>query len=90
MKRTIAAALVAALSLTACENTLARRYGGTTHVDAKAGHKVVNITWKGDNLWILTRPMHEGEQAETLTFSESSTYGVLQGHVVVRERAAQP
>lgn len=52
------------------------------------GHKVVNITWKGDNLWILTRPMREGEQPEVLTFSESSTYGVLQGHVVVRERAA--
>ena len=88
MKRIIAIALIATLS--GCtENARTRSIGGTQTTDIAAGRKVVNVTWKDANMWILTRPMHDGEMPETLTFHESSSFGVFEGTVILREHAAK-
>jgi hypothetical protein len=44
-------------------------------------------SWGGkvDNLWYLTRPMREGEQVETYTFQEESSFGVLEGTYQITE-----
>lgn len=43
------------------------------------------ITWKDDSLWYLTRPMREGETAETHVFKQSTSMGVFEGTVTVVE-----
>lgn len=81
-----------ALALLACsctQNQMSRAYGGTQTMDIKAGHKVVNITWKNLDMWVLTRPMRADEVPETLTFHESSNFGVWEGTIVLREHAAK-
>ena len=93
MKRTAILAR-SALSLTfsalACtENARARSFGGTAKIEVKAGHKVVGASWKRDDLWVLTRPMRDGEVPETLIMSESSSWGVVEGHVQLVERDSQ-
>lgn len=79
--------LISALTMCGCtENTRARNFGGTMNVDVEKGQKVINVTWKGESdLWILTRPMHTNEVAETFTFQENTRFGILNGKVVLKE-----
>jgi hypothetical protein len=70
-------------------NTRARNYGGTLHIELPAGAKLVSATWKGENLWYLTRPARDGETPEVLILRESSKIGLLEGKVVFTETAAE-
>ncbi len=82
-----ALALVVIVSLTACtEQQMAKQYGGTANIHIQQGEKLVMITWKADNLWILTRPMTDADKAETYTFKESSSYGIIQGKIIITEK----
>lgn len=74
------------VSLTACtSNTSARYYGGTTTINLDPNTKFVDITWKDDNLWVLTKPMIENDIAETYHFEEDSRYGLWEGTVIIKE-----
>lgn len=78
--------LFAASLLTSCtSNELAKEYGGSITKQLPANQKLVNITWKEQNLWILTRPMTEADSATSYTFQEDSKFGVLQGTVTIVE-----
>lgn len=84
--------LAVGLALLACgctEQQRAKQWGGTTTINLPVGQKVVNTTWKDSDLWILTRPMRPGEARETYTLTESSSWGVFQGQVLIRERSAK-
>lgn len=67
----------------------ARTLGGTITRELPSGQKVVNVTWKDDNLWILTRASRPGEVPETLTFTEHSKRGLIQGQVIVKEQSSK-
>ena len=67
------------------ENQRARSFGGTSTIDLPSGQKLVNVTWKGEDMWYLTRPIEEGERPKILTFKEKSNFGIAQGVVVFRE-----
>lgn len=64
---------------------IARKFGGTAGVAVPEGQKVVVATWKEDDLWVLTRPMREGEVPEEYKFQESSSWGIMEGTVVIQE-----
>jgi len=49
------------------------------------GTKVVAVTWKEKDLWILTRPMEKEEEARNLVFQESSSWGILNGTIKINE-----
>lgn len=63
----------------------ARNFGGSETVTLEPGEKLEMITWKGDSLWYLTRPMREDETAETHTFKQDSSYGIFEGTVTIIE-----
>lgn len=73
--------------LSSCtENERAKSYGGTQTINLQAKTKLVNVTWKeGSSMWILTRPMREDETPETLTFTEKSGFGLVEGKVIINE-----
>ncbi len=76
--------------LTGCsEKTRARNFGGNASIDLEPGEKLEEVTWKDSNLWILTRPMKDGETAETYKFSEDSEFGVLEGTVTIIEHEGE-
>ena len=76
----------AMILMTSCtENQLAKGWGGTATVELPAGEKLIEATWKGEELWYLTRPMREDESPETFKFQEKSSYGVIEGTVVFKE-----
>jgi hypothetical protein len=67
------------------EQTRAKKFGGEYTVDLPAGQKLINITFKDADLWYLTRPMTEDDKAETYTFKQDSTWGVMEGTVTIKE-----
>ncbi len=69
------------------EQERAKQFGGTTKVEISANKKFVNITWKHpDDLWVLTMDRKPGDAKETFYFTESSSFGILQGEVVIVEK----
>jgi hypothetical protein len=67
------------------DNIRARNFGGTANLDLPPNQKLVNVTWKEDDIWYLTRPMRDDELAETYSFQESSSFGMLEGTVKIHE-----
>lgn len=66
-------------------NQRAKTFGGTMTINLQPGQKLIVATWKEDDLWYLTRPMRDGETAETHQFHEDSSFGVMQGTVIFKE-----
>lgn len=74
------------LVITSCtENMKVKEWGGTAEMYLQKGQKLVVMTWKEDNLWILTKPMTDADIAETYTFSEESSFGVFEGTYIIHE-----
>lgn len=75
--------LVSLLSCT--ENTMVKKFGGKATMELKPNEKLVNVTWKEADLWVLTRPMTEKDSAVTYTFREKSGFGIVQGEYTIVE-----
>lgn len=67
-------------------NWRAKNLGGTVTKTLPAGKKLVSVTWKSDDIWVLVRDSKDGEKPETLEFIEYSGIGVLSGKVVIEEK----
>jgi len=79
MKKILAIALLA-ISLASCtENSRVKNFGGEGTLNLPKGQKLITVTWKDTQLWYLTRTMDSTDVAETYTFHEESSFGVLQG-----------
>lgn len=63
----------------------ARNLGGSMVVNLPNGHKLVNATWKENQLWYLVRPMRSGEVPEVSKFLEKSVAGLFQGKIIFKE-----
>ena len=61
------------------ENARVKNFGGEGTVNLPQGRKLVNVTWKDTQLWYITRQMKPDDVAETYTFQEESSWGVIEG-----------
>jgi uncharacterized protein YceK len=66
-------------------NAVTRNYGGTQNIKLEQGQKLVNLTWKDSDLWILTRDMRPDETPEKFKFQEDSNLGVFEGTINIIE-----
>lgn len=73
------------ISITACEQTISRNFGGSTTITLKPGEKLIEATWKDDNLWYLTEPMDSDYVPKTKVLKESAVLGVMNGTVTFIE-----
>lgn len=79
MKKIIIATLI--LFVSSCtENEMVKQFGGTMEIQMQPNEKLINITWKNDQMWVLTH--------DTLTnkkfFREHSKFGIMQGCVIIK------
>lgn len=86
MKKSILILLTSIVLIGCTENQRAKSFGGTANVNLPANQKLVNVTWKNEQLWFLTKPMATNDVAESYTFRESSSFGLVQGTVVIVEK----
>lgn len=77
--------VLVAMQLGCTQNSRVKNWGGTGTYNLDPGQKLEEVTWKDDNLWILTRPMTEDEVPVTWTFSEKSEFGIIQGTYYIVE-----
>ena len=75
------------LALTSCtENQRAKTFGGEYTIELEANQILIVATWKGDNLWYLTRTRKAGETPVTSEFIEDSSFGMVEGKVIFKEK----
>ncbi len=87
MPKQILFTLIASCLLLGCtENQRAKNFGGSATVNLKPGQKVVSASFKGEDLWILTRKSKSSETPETYELVEDSSFGFLQGKVIINEK----
>ena len=80
-------AFVLSLFTVACtEQQRAKNFGGEVVIQLAEGKKLENVTWKDEQLWILTRDKRTGEASERYEFKENSVFGVFEGSVIIVER----
>lgn len=78
--------LVGIILLSGCTaNQRSKYFGGKMDFNLPSGKKLVNVTWKDNSMWYLTRSMRSNEVAEVYEFCEKSGYGVIEGKIVIRE-----
>ena len=76
------------LTSTSCtQNQRAKSWGGTAKLDVPKGQKLLNVTWKGNNIWILSRKMEADETPEVYEFHEESSFGMAEGVYILTEHA---
>jgi hypothetical protein len=75
-------ALIVALAVyrTINSNAIVKNLGGKDEITLPEGRVLVNCTWRGDNLWILTRDTSTG----ITYFSERSPLGILEGEITFK------
>ncbi len=73
--------LLCAIGLMSCtDNQRARNWGGTENISLKPNEVLINMTWKKDDLWILTCDTNTNIKY----FRESSSWGIWEGEVIIK------
>jgi len=72
--------IVLALLSGCTSNERARSWGGTEVVALAQGERVINITWKGVDMWVLVELPDGGKE-----FREYSAWGMMNGKIIIRE-----
>ena len=69
-----------------CQNAVKSGWG-TLQTALPCNQKLVNVAWKGEaaDLWLLTRPFRVEDLPETYRFKAKSTFGILEGEVIITE-----
>jgi hypothetical protein len=84
MKKALALLLVAGL-FSCTENSRAKNFGGEAEITLPQGQKLINVTWKDNHLWYISRPMNASDTATTYTFHEKSSWGKWEGTFLIHE-----
>ncbi len=86
MKKIILTLVFIAIIITSCtEQTRARYYGGDAIIRLQPGEKLIEATYKDNDIWYLVEPMEDDYIPKTKIFRESSSYGILEGTVTFIE-----
>ena len=78
-------AIAMAVTTSCTENSRAKNFGGTAHLNLPIGQKLKVVTWKNDALWVLTSDMKDTDVAESYDFAEESSWGVFEGNYIIKE-----
>ena len=74
--------VIALISISSCtEQVRTRQWGGEMTIDLPKGQELMEVTWKDNDLFYLTRPMATDYVPVTKTFKESSSYGIMESTV---------
>ena len=85
MKKLLNLILITSVFVSCTDNRMARVYGGSETINLPVGEKLLNITWKEDEMWLLTTDMKPADSAQVYEFKEKSSWGLLEGTVTIIE-----
>jgi hypothetical protein len=67
------------------QNQRVRTYGGTMTIELPVNQHLVNVTWKDNDIWVLTRNMEITEIPMEYTFAEKSNRRIFEGTIILKE-----
>lgn len=73
------------MTFVSCEQPIARKFGGNTTINLKPGERLVEATWKENNVWYLVEPMDSDYKPKIKVFKESSVLGIMEGSITFIE-----
>lgn len=73
------------MSLMSCDQVISRKFGGNTTINLKPGERLVEATWKENNIWYLVEHMDSNYEPKVKTLKESSVLGVAEGSITFIE-----
>lgn len=85
MKKLIFIILVSILMVGCTKNARTKFIGGYQRIDLPQNQKLINVTWKNNNLWILTEEMDSTYTPKMKRFIEKSSWGAFEGEIVFYE-----
>lgn len=69
------------------DNFVTRNYGGSMTINVQPDEKLVNLTWKESELWILTEKRSVKDTIKKIYFfNEKSNFGVMEGKITIVEK----
>jgi hypothetical protein len=80
MKKLSFIVLMGILFASCTDNQRARNWGGTEEINLNENEVVLNVTWKGNEMWICTKDTSTG----ITYFREKSSWGVMEGAVILK------
>ena len=80
MKKIVLSIFVGLTLISCTENSRARVWGGSEEVKLKPNEVILNVTWKGTDMWVCTKDTITG----LVYFREKSSLGVLEGQVIFK------
>jgi hypothetical protein len=86
MRKVILGILICVIATSCTQNERVKSWGGQGTINLPKGRKLMNITWKKDQIWYLTREMNSNDVAETYQFQEESSWGVVEGTFNIVEK----
>lgn len=66
-------------------SVIAKKIGGSSTIELPTNTKLQLVTWKGDELWFLYRPMRKDEVPETYIYEEDSKFGIMEAKYTIVE-----
>lgn len=66
------------------KNERARNFGGTETIILDSNVRLINLTWKENNLWILTKK--DTIKPSIYYFKEKSNFGFQEGQITIIEK----
>lgn len=78
-------AIAAIMLMASCQNFVTRNFGGHQVIELKKGQRLVEITFKESELWILTEPMDSDYIPKSKTFYEKSNFEMMEGEIIIIE-----
>ena len=79
MKKLFLVIVMGIMVISCTENNRVKNWGGEGTINLPKGRKLVNVTWKENQIWYLTRSMNSNDVAESYQFQEESSWGVMEG-----------
>lgn len=74
------------IALSSCtQQSITRKFGGKMEIHLPPGQELMEVTWKENDLFYLTRPMADDYIPVTKTFQESSSWGIMESAVIFIE-----
>lgn len=83
MKKLITIFLVIAL-FGCTKNERARNFGGNETIILDSNVRLINVTWKNSDLWILTKK--DSTKPNIYYFKEKSNWGFQEGQITIIEK----
>ena len=86
MKKVILSILAITMLASCTENSRVKNFGGSATLDIAPTQKFVNVTWKEEQLWVITKDRTSADTTyNTYRLQEHSSYGMLEGTYIITE-----